>query len=51
MSQDYGMGIFQRGDQPQLDALNKMKETMQVECGFEKWLADIEAKFDALPNL
>jgi len=51
LSQEHGMEMFQANDKAHLDAMNKMKSTMQEEGAFDKWLADRKAAFDALPNL
>ena len=51
LSQQHGMEMFKKGDQPHLDAMNKMKSAMQAEGAFDLWLAEKKDKFNALPEI
>lgn len=48
LSKAHGMEMFQKGDQPHLDAMNKMKQLMQTPGAVEKWFADKQTEFDEL---
>lgn len=53
MSKQHGMDMFQKGDQPHLDAMQKMRERMKTADSDEmnKWMSEKRAEFDALPNV
>ena len=50
MSQKHGKEMFQKGDKPHLEAMNKMRDLMQSEDGMAKWMADKQREFDAKPD-
>jgi hypothetical protein len=50
MSQKHGKDMFQKGDQPHLEAMNKMMALMQSEEAMGEWMAAKQAEFEAKPN-
>ena len=49
-SKKHGMEMFQKGDKPHLEAMNKMKETMKTPETMSAWFADKKKEFDAQPE-
>ncbi len=52
MSKQHGMEMFQKNDEPHLQAMHKMRELMQsVESNsMQEWLKNKREEFDALPD-
>lgn len=50
MSKRHGMEMFEKGDQPHLDAMIKMKRLMQQPNGIMDWFENKRKEFDALPE-
>lgn len=51
MSKKHGMEMFQKGDKPHLEAMQKMKELMKTPEAMQKWMNEKRKEFDGLPNL
>ncbi len=51
MSKKHGMEMFQKGDQPHLDAMNKMREMMCAPDDMKKWFEGKRKEFEGLPEL
>lgn len=51
-SKQHGMEMFQKQDQPHIDAMHKMRELMQTSdsAAMQKWMAEKRAMFDAKSN-
>jgi hypothetical protein len=47
MSQEHGKEMFQKGDEPHLHAMSKMKALMQSEDGMAKWMEGKRKEFEA----
>ena len=52
MSKQHGMEMFQKNDEPHLQAMHKMRELMQSpdSNNMQEWLKSKRAEFDALPE-
>jgi hypothetical protein len=50
MSKAHGMGMFQKGDEAHIKAMNEMMQMMQDSEAMEKWFAAIRAEFEKLPD-
>jgi hypothetical protein len=52
LSKQHGMEMFQKNDQPHLQAMHKMRELMQTADSnkMQDWLKSKRAEFDALPD-
>ena len=48
LSKSHGMEMYQAGDQPHLEAMEKMMALMQQPEGMQKWFDAKRAEFDAL---
>lgn len=51
MSQAHGKDMFTKGDEAHLNAMKAKRAEMQIPGAMEKWMAEVEAQFNALPNL
>jgi len=49
-SKRHGMEMFQKGDEPHLQAMNAMKELMGSPQAMKQWMDDRRAEFEALPD-
>jgi len=52
MSKQHGMEMFQKNDEPHLQAMHKMRELMQSPDSnkMQDWLKSKREEFDALPD-
>jgi len=50
MSKNHGMEMFQKGDEPHLNAMNKMRDLMTTPDAMNKWFESKRKEFDALPE-
>lgn len=52
MSKQHGMEMFQKNDEPHLQAMQKMRELMQSPESnrMQEWLKNKREEFDALPD-
>jgi hypothetical protein len=50
LSQAHGKAMFQQGDQPHLEAMNKMMALMQDPKAMQDWMDGKKAEFAALPE-
>ena len=50
MSKKHGMEMFQKGDEPHLEAMNKMQELMKSPEAMEVWFENKRKEFNALPE-
>jgi len=50
MSKNHGMEMFQKGDKPHLEAMDKMQELMKSPNAMQEWFEDKRKAFDALPS-
>ena len=50
MSKQHGMEMFQKQDEPHLNAMNKMQGLMKEPGEMEKWFESKRKEFDALPD-
>lgn len=50
LSKKHGMEMFQKGDEPHLQAMNQMRELMQSPEAMKTWFDDKRREFDALPE-
>ncbi len=50
MSKNHAMEMFQKGDEPHLQAMNKMKELMKSPNAVQKWFEEQRKAFEALPE-
>lgn len=50
MSKKHAMDMFQKGDQPHLDAMNKMQELMQSPTAMQKWTDEKRNEFPGLTD-
>lgn len=52
MSKQHGMEMFQKNDEPHLQAMHKMRELMQSPDSntMQEWLKNKRAEFNALPD-
>ncbi len=48
LSKKHGMEMFQKGDQPHLDAMNKMQSLMRSPEQMQAWIEDKRKEFEAL---
>jgi len=48
MSKKHGMEMFQKGDEPHLNAMNEMQELMQSPNAMSEWFENKRKEFDAL---
>jgi len=49
-SKRHGMEMFQKGDEPHLQAMNAMKELMGSPQAIKQWMDDKRAEFEALAD-
>lgn len=47
-SKKHAMEMFQQGDQPHLEAMNKMQELMKTPEAMREWFDNKRKEFDAL---
>ncbi len=47
-SKKHGMEMFQNGDQPHIEAMNKMRELMKTPEAMREWFDNKRKEFDAL---
>jgi predicted small metal-binding protein len=50
MSKKHGMEMFQKGDEPHLNAMNEMQKLMQSPEAMNEWMENKRKEFDALPE-
>lgn len=50
MSRDHGMEMFQKKDEPHLEAMYKMQDMMNDPDAIKNWIADRKKEFEALPE-
>ena len=50
MSKKHGMEMFQKNDQPHLNAMDKMQELMKSPGVMKEWFESKRKEFDALPH-
>jgi len=50
MSKNHGMEMFQKGDEPHLNAMNKMRNLMTTPHAMNEWFESKRKEFDALPG-
>lgn len=50
MSKNHGMEMFQKGDAPHLEAMNKMRELSKTPGAHDEWFADKRKEFESLPD-
>ena len=52
MSKKHGMEMFQKNDEPHLEAMNKMRELMKSadSDAMSEWMENKRKEFDALPD-
>ena len=51
ISKKHGMEMFQKNDQPHLEAMNKMKELMKSPNAMNEWFENKRKEFEALPHI
>jgi hypothetical protein len=51
MSKTHGMEMFQKGDEPHLEAMNEMQELMKSPGAMNVWFENKRKEFDALPEI
>ena len=49
-SKRHGMEMFQKGDKPHLEAMNKMMELMKNPEAMKEWFESKKKEFEALPE-
>jgi len=49
-SKKHGMEMFQKGDQPHLNAMNEMRELMKTPDIMKDWFDNKRKEFEALPD-
>ena len=47
-SKKHGMEMFQKGDQPHLNAMNEMREHMKTSDGMKDWFDNKRKEFNSL---
>ena len=50
MSRDHGMEMFQKKDEPHLEAMYIMQDMMNDKVKLNKWIEDRKQEFEALPE-
>jgi len=50
LSKKHAMEMFAKGDQPHLDAMNRMKELMKTPGAGEEWFAKMAKEFEDMPH-
>ncbi len=50
MSKEHGMEMFQKNDEPHLQAMQKMQNLMQKPEAMQDWFESRKKEFDALPE-
>lgn len=50
MSKKHGMEMFQKGDQPHLDAMNEMQKSMTSPDSMKQWMEGKRKEFESLPE-
>ena len=50
LSKQHGTEMFNKGDKPHLDAMEKMKELMNKPEEMKEWFDKKQKEFDALPE-
>jgi predicted small metal-binding protein len=50
LSKKHGMEMFQKGDEPHLQAMNEMQELMQSPDSMNEWFENKRKEFEALPE-
>jgi len=50
LSKKHGMEMFQKGDNPHIDAMQKMQELMNSPAAMEDWFKSKKMEFEALPE-
>ena len=48
LSKKHGMDMFQKSDQPHLDAMDKMRNIMKSPNGINQWFEEKKNEFDQL---
>lgn len=51
ISKRHGMEMYQLGDGPHLEAMQKMQELMQTPDAMQQWFEDRRKEFEALPKV
>lgn len=51
MRKKHGMEMFQAGDAEHLEAMNNLRNLMQIPAAMEQWLNGKKKEFDALPDI
>ena len=49
-SKKHGIEMFQKGDKPHLEAMNKMMELMKNPEAMKEWFESKKKEFEALPE-
>jgi hypothetical protein len=50
LSKNHALEMFQKGDKPHLDAMNKMRELMKSPDAMAKWMEEKRKQFESLPD-
>ncbi|MFQ6678756.1 MAG: DUF1059 domain-containing protein [Fidelibacterota bacterium] len=50
MSKKHGMEMFEKGDEPHLNAMNEMQELMKSPDAMNEWFENKRKEFNALPD-
>ena len=50
LSKEHGMEMFEKGDEPHIKAMEKMKARMQSQETLNEWYNRKRKEFDALPD-
>ena len=51
LSKQHAMEMYEKGDQPHLDAMHEMQKLMQNPEGMQQWMQQKQKQFTALPDL
>ena len=51
LSKRHGMEMFQKGDKPHLEAMQKMKEIMKTPEAMQHWFESKRMEFEGLPDV
>ena len=51
LSRKHAMEMFQKGDQPHIQAMQEMQKLMQSPEGMAKWMEEKRRAFDQLPEM
>lgn len=50
MSKKHGVEMFQKGDEPHIQAMNEMKKIMNSPEAMNEWMENKRKEFEALPG-